>query len=619
VDLSVLAQNLPKLASIAGAFGGGSHASTAGVLAGLGDYQHQQNERAYQGVKSFADELEKITPDTWGEQAHEAAMQERLNLLNPKTIAKIYSNPGAADKLMQQAWQNVHAATARPNDGGAQQIDKNAAAGAIPAFQQQQRSAPAMSVLGSSASAAPMPGGMGGSMSQLGNLMGQASSQLGQSGERQANATIAAPPVPMRYGMLTPGEKAMRTYQSMQPFTQGQNGGGAGGGGGGGAAGEGWKMTMGPHGAQWTQIAPSYSVELHHLRDATGREYMGNVMVDHHGGPLLDANTRQPLASMGVTSLTKQRSDSIRNEVTVDADGNPVTQIDYGSNFAGKTLRRPVALADESITNNGVVQKFGRNRYTGKNTAPFATGTTPNRDIAEANLGLRQAANARAEQSNARANAAWDYTYGGWTTDVTGNITGVKGTRFTPAGTPIDAAGEPISKVGFAQTKAPAAVQTRARVSGDARDQADRMLQYLNDNPKLTDEFGPLEGRSMQWLVSKGIISGADIKGLQMQMASMESMNPAVHQMRNFAVAKDIADRLGDMGQPYENFKAGVQTLRDFYDQVAKSGVRPVVPTAKAPRAARPPANGATTPAGAAPSANTQTLQAIQKLLSGGP
>lgn len=610
MDLSVLAQNLPKLASIAGAFGGGSHASTAGVLAGLGDYQHAQNERAYQGVKQFADELEKITPEQWGEQAHEAAMQERLNLLNPKTIAKIYSNPGAADKLMQTAWQNVHAATARPADGGAQQIDKNAAAGSIPAFQQQRAAAPAMSVLGSSMASAPLPGGMGGGLAALGNAVGLGSGQAAEAGQQKAEATAAAPNGPMKYGMLSPGEQAVRRASALKPMMQMYGAAGAGGGIGGGAMSGGVMPMIGFDGKGNPTM---------HMRVDSTRPLMLDL---GDGGPLVpgyyDQAAQQYVRSDTRQSVNPANYYSADRPISMTEAGGPTgsqKRIVSRNQSIGKTFAQPVPLTDESITNNGTVTKFGRNRLTGKNTAPYATGTTANRDIAEAGLGLRQQANERANQSTARQNAAFDYTYGGWTTDVTGNITGVKGTQFTPAGTPVDASGEPISKVGFAQTKAPAAVQTRARVSGDARDQADRMLKYLNDNPKLRDEFGPLEGRTMQWLVSKGIISGADIKGLQMQMASMESMNPAVHQMRNFAVAKDIADRLGDMGQPYENFKAGVQTLRDFYDQVAKSGVRPVVPTAKSPRTARPPSNAAPT---AAPSANAQTLQAIQKLISGG-
>src|ERR1041385_100101 len=128
-DLSARAQNLPQLGSLAGAlFGGGSNASKAGMLAGLGDMQHERNQRAYEGIKAFADQLEKIGADTenWNEGARTAAMQERLNLLSPKTISKIYSNPNAADKMLSQAWENVRQGSMRPEPD--QQIEKNAAA-----------------------------------------------------------------------------------------------------------------------------------------------------------------------------------------------------------------------------------------------------------------------------------------------------------------------------------------------------------------------------------------------------------------------------------------------------------------------------------------------------------
>jgi hypothetical protein len=625
VDLSVLAQNLPKLGAIAGAFGG-THASSAGALAGIGDWQHDQNQRAYEGVKSAADQLEKIDPENWGEAAHEEAMRQRMNLLNPKTIAKIYSNPNAADKILQTAWQSVHAASGRPVDSASQQVDKNAAAGSIPAFQQQQQQAPSMSALGSSMGSAGMPGGAGGGLAMLGNAVGAASGQIGAAGQQAAQSTLAQPPQAMKYGMLSPGERAMRSlaqfraFQQMQQGSAAESGDGSGSGSGaapGGTApggmGTGGGMTMMPKFGGKAGM----TVGMHVDRTTPQLVDIG----DGHGPQpgFFDRNAYY-LASNPTVPVFPKAVYPISAPAAVTTAGGPTgEQTQFVPRTPGATpLAKPVKQIDETVTRNGVVTKQFVNPITGAVSAPHATGTTPNRDLAAAGYGLRVAANIRAEDAQAIRQANFDYTMSGTTVDVDGSITGVKGARFTPAGTPIDEKGNPVSKAGFSQTKAPAAVLTRARVAGDSRDLADRILQHVSD-PALQDKFGPIEGNTLEWAVRHGLIGDADIKGLQMELASLESMNPAVHNMRNFAVAKDIADKLGDMGQPFGNFKSGVKTLRDFYAAVAASATKPVVRAAPAPPKVRAPTAPGAPPAANPPaSSNMQTLQQIQQLLGGG-
>jgi hypothetical protein len=571
MDLSALASNLgpiaQQLAPIAGALAGGSAASKAGSLAAIGDYHHEQNQRTYENVKQYADMLEKIgmDPENWSEEARNQAMQERMNLLSPKTVAKIYSNPGSADKLMSQSWENIRQASARPVDTQAQTIEKNAAAGRIPALQKTGEEAGGVGP--SMAAAGGALGALGGNpaFGLLGPAIGNAVGTQAAASTAQNQQTLQQPPQGVAYGPLSPGEKATRAYAAIKPFMTGEGGGGA-------------YPVVGVHGGKASVSIlprPEQSVPFTDQSDPSGRIVMAHRnRYDPSGvwrGP-----DEQPLGpnwvqtgSYGTRVLTTEGATGPQNTVAPKlATGN---------------TPKPVKLTDETVTKNGIVIKQGWNPYTNEVSAAHAYGTTPNRDMIEKNYGLRAAANLRAEDTLALRKANFDYNMSGTTVDVDGSITGVKGTRFTPAGTPIDVDGNPISKFGWAMTKTPAAVQTRARVAMDARDLGDRILQHISD-PALKDKFGVLEGNTLEWAVNHGIIGDADIKALQLQLKSLDSMNPAVHQMRNFEVVKDIAGKLGDMGQPFGNFQAGVQTLRDFYAQVATSATKPVVPTAKSPK-----------------------------------
>lgn len=554
-DFSQLANVLPMLGGIAGS---GGH---AGVLAGLGDAAHEQNVREFQqradARKAFADQLEKIGMDesNWNEAARTAALQARLSVL---------ANPKAGEKEFQKHWQSVLDASSRPDA-----TQSMAAAG----------HAAAADRFGSQAAAGAASPGV--RASGFGRL-----AALGSTNAASTERAAAAAPIPSVSGPLTPGERAIRQFEAMKPLLQQYGDGTAGD----GLGGPEWRMSMTPNGAKWTQTAPSRSLEFHHLRAADGSDYTGTVLVDHHTGQMYDANTRRPLAASGVTSLGKIRSASVTGYDTVDESGQPVRSFDWNTDLAGTEHRKPVRLGTAKVVENGTVSQFNRNPYSGAIAPrPFAVGTTNNRDLAEA-------ANARGErglqireQGNARAQGTYDYSYGGTAIDTDGSITGTPGTVFTPAGTPTDASGAPIGAKPYSQTRPPSAVVTRAHVADDASVQAQSVLDHL-ESAEMQGDFGPLRGRALGWLVEHGLITETDIKGLQLQLASMESMNPAVHQMRNFAIAQDIAERLGDLGQPYENFVAGVQTLKDFYDQVAKSGVTSVVPTSPKRIISRPTA-----------------------------
>lgn len=593
LDLSNLGSILPMLGALAG---GGS---SPGVLAGLGDAAHEENQRTYQiaadARKGFADQLERIGMDTenWNENARTAAMQARLAVL---------SNPKAGPKDFNKHWQSVLDASQRPTQEATEQ---NAAKSAA---------LPALRSLGASGGAPMAPattsvgdGANSGGSATLDSVvpgLSQAMSQAAGYVQRMPDNTATA------IGPLTVGEKAQRAMAAAAPWLQmAGNSGGAGG--------------------HYTYL-PSYvgghlNIEPRVNPTVQQKTYFVN------GAPvfgIFDPGTRRIHDGSGnditeqIDSIASPAAGGTRYLKTADENGDPQWEAVPKSGPAGTTHAAPVPKGVVSVTNNGQVDKFNRDPYSGAvSPQPIASGTTPNRDIAEANLGVRQ-------QNNARQQGNYNNNYSGTTLDVDGSITGAPGTPFVPNGTPVDKSGNPIGKAPYAETKPPAAVVTRAHVASDAATQAQTILDHLQ-SADMKGDFGPLRGRTLGWLVQHGAISDVDIKALQLQLASMESMNPAVHQMRNFAVAKDIATKLGDLGQPYENFVAGVKTLQSFYKQVAGSGVEAIVPTYSgaplAPRTnATAPSTSPNTPsatyAPAAPTASGRkrlTLQELQALETG--
>lgn len=554
-----------------------------GILAGMGDWAERKNELAHQADieqrhgalaarKDFADQLLKIGMDeSWPNAARGTALQHRVAVLN---------NPKLSDKDFDRMWGDVWRSSKRTVSGAA---ERNAQRTSVPALRDASAAASGPS---------PIPG-FDSVSSQLSQFFGD---QAGQREQALSSFGGMTPESTEAFGPKTAGEHAQDAMSMLQLLNQGP--------------------VAAPTASSTAPSAPSNRYQVTGF-DAKGHPKIGpvNDRFRYQGGYMADlgeAGGLVPVTFDRTTSSYKTadgrvvqpkdifHADRAQFIETTDENGNPVRVAVpvLKSMSDGSEKPAPVRLDQVRVTQNGRVYIFNRNPFSGKlSPRPIAAGTTPNRDIAEAGIGIRQ-------QSNARQQASFDFDYGAEATDVDGTITGTPGTKFIPAGLPTDAKGNPIPPKTYKLTRPPAAIVTRAHVAQDALNQAKSVLDHL-EKVNMRGDFGPLRGRTLGWLVQKGLIADSDIKALQLQLASLESMNPAVHQMRNFAIAKDIASRLGELGQPYENFVAGVKTLQSFYDEVSRSGVTPVVPTtSKKILSPRP-----------APSQNMQILNQLQQLL----
>lgn len=616
MDLSSLAQNLPQIAQqllpLAGAFAGGhgSPGSTAGALAALGDVQHEKNQRNYESVKTFADQLEKIGMDTenWSEEARNAAMQERFNLLSPKTLSKIYSNPNAADQVMSRAWDSIRQASARPEPN--QQTERNTAAGKIPYLQGTQQSAPGL-------------GGAG-----MGGLGGLAASAAGAQ-ERTAQ-TIANTPQRTVMGPLTPGEKAQRSYAAIKPFINGGGGGGAASGGS-GAAGGGVGvpgMTMVPRiGAngkmQFGPMMPSFTTEYQHYRRSDGSEGSGTVWVDHRTRQAyIDTeNGQQPvqlLEKLSRTGLTKYE--------TVDDNGQKVMRFGTPAELIGKSIAAAVPTR--------MIQSTGPNgeRYT-YDIRPGFNGA-PNSIVAKHQTGVVPFAALKGEMlslglaGKQLSNAIAEYK-------INGSMTLPDGTRYIPNGTLLDQNNQPITPIA-----GPAArPSTRQSFKVDVATSLAQTIDETRDVAKrLESRYGPITGKISDWAADHGIdlssdsAEARDVGRLVMNVTSIGGLSTSAHSFMSGDFAKDIDSTVGRMGQDFQLGMGKLDALYDFANRVRVNSAYSPLPTQKntpgtafaprKPQTAKPkagaPGNPTIKPAAAPPNSNMETLRQIQQLLAGG-
>lgn len=558
IDINALLGAAPQLGGMLGSLGSGPGA--AGAMAGLGDRHHAENERTYAGVKQTADELEKITSEEWGEDAHMAAMQARLNLLNPKTISKIYGNPAAAEKAVTDAWTSVHAASGRPTDTAAQTHDRNAAAGALPGQKQQMADASA-NPQGDSGMQSAGGAGMGG-LALLGN-MGQAT--MAGAAAQQSQQTMAAPPQGTKYGPLSPGERAQR----MQQMMPGDAGGDA----------SGWRMSMGSDGkARWTQVSPSFTIETHHLRDANGREFMGPVKIDHHGGPMLDANTDQPLASSGITSVAKVRSDSAMGIDTVGADGQAVRRVGYASNMVGKDFDKPIQ--------NKILRSTGPNGEQYQFDVRPGINGQPSTVVDKRQLGVMPFADFKAQMyalgvtGKQFTNAINDYR-------INGFITLPGGEHFTPPGAVLGENGEAISPLAGAGSKP---TTRQAFKVGVARDLVGVIDDTLAIADRLESKYGPITGKITDWSAKHGINMQSNpqdaeaVGRLISNTTSIGGLTGSVHSLMSGEFAKSTEEMLGQLGQDFHLARGKFSGLRDFAQKVTTTSAYTALPTQKNPK-----------------------------------
>ncbi len=599
-------QNLGPIASVLGALhGGGGAAGTAGALAGLGDVQHDRNQRAYEGVKAFADQLEKIGMDTenWSEEARTEAMQQRLNLLSPKTIAGIYGNPGKADKVMSQAWDAIRQASGRPDSATAQSADRNAQAGQIPALGRQQ---PNLSLGGASAPGAPLSmGGQPGSggLSMLGG----------------ASASAPQPSAPMRFGPLSPGEKAQRMYQSMQPFFSGMAAGTPGSGGSGGL------IPM----VGFQNGKPSM-----HMRVDTSRPLMLDL---GDGGPLVsglyDAATQSFMRTdtrQAVNPKNYYSADRALPIDTIDANGNRVTSVVSRNSSIGQSFAKPVQTKTWTSTGpNGE-----RTEY---DIRPGFNGQ-PNTIVAKRTIGVIPFASMKAEMmglgiaGKQLSNALSEYK-------INGYVTLPDGSRYVPNGTVLDQNGNPIAPASGPGGRPTTRQAFKVDVATSLAQTIDEMRQIAK---RLEDRYGPISGKISDWAASHGIdlssddAEARDVGRLIMNVTSIGGLSTSAHSFMSGDFAQDMDRTVGRMGQDFQLGMGKIDALYDFANRVRTNSSYTALPTKKNASGAGVPtrpqgkagvpgkptvkaATAAPASAPSAPSQNMQTLQTIQKLLGGGP
>lgn len=597
-----------------------------GHIAGFGDAaqgeiqrQHQSDmmamQQAHEDRVSQAEMLKTIAMDeNWPGSARLAALHSRAALLsNPKAKPKDFqdaitsvieasrrtrnkqqetnygaitqASPGIANLGQDQA-QSPGPAPSSGSGFGGEEEDRppqpssasSASGGAAPDLP----SSSPMSMLAPGANAAASPSGGANALSLLGASYG---GNPGSGGSNTEELT----------GTYTPAEKAERQMVMMRAYQ-----GGLGGGGRDEMAPETeWRPTMGPHGMEMRQAPSAYHTEIHRLfHNDTGTEGTGTVLVNTHTGRMYDPNSRRSLASMGVESRGKLRSEGVVGYDTVGTGGQPVHNFGYNTDLAGKSFDKPVQTQERVSTGANGEQVLnsiqpGYNGQQAKVIGRQQIGVMPFADLKRTVLGMSLQSKALDIQGKSLGitgkgldNDLKEYKLTGW-------VTLADGSTYTPNGTVLDAWGQAIAPAAGGHAYPTAAQATRSAVARDAIKQTDEVKHLASS---LEGDFGPIQGRVEDWVVRHKITGDPRVAALQMAITHLSAMAPAIHQFRNSEFARQFDETIGALGQPYEQFTAKLDAFRNFSDVVQKGGTETVLNTqrggGKAPNLRIQPAGG---------------------------